>query len=577
MARVSKKSVLNIMYCSAEVEPFAKSGGLGDVLGALPKAVASYGHNVSVVMPKYGSVIKSKYHNQMKYIGYMFVDVNWRHQYCGVFKLEKDNVTYYFIDNEYYFNGDLYCFADNERFTFFSKACLDLVQFLGKRVDVLHCNDWSTALIPVMYDATYRNKPNYENIQLVYTIHNLRYQGWMDENYAKDVTGLPYEFFTRDKLIQGGNVNLMKGGIVFSNMVTTVSPTYAQEIKTDEYSEWLGDVINQYSNKIVGFLNGVDYSLYNPSTDDMIFAKYDVKTHDAGKKLNKTKLQQQLGLPVREDVAVIGLISRLVDQKGIDLLSAILDRLLVEDIQLIVVGTGEHGCEEILRRYGNNYPNKMSANIMFDNTLAHRVYAACDMFLVPSRFEPCGLSQLISLKYGTLPIVRETGGLKDTVMPYNQYTNEGNGFSFTNYNSNDFLYTIKRAIDIYYNDKPAWKGIVERAMKCDYSWDKSCIKYIELYSNLCGIEGNTVKPTKSATKPKATTAKSTKEKAATTKATKSSTAKSTTAKAAKATTAKATTAKSAKATTAKATKSSTAKAKATTAKSKTSKTVKDDN
>lgn len=475
---------MKILYVSAEVEPFAKSGGLGDVLGALPKAIAGEGNDVAVIMPKYTRVIDRKYHEQMQYLGYIYVDLNWRHQYCGIFKLERDGAAYYFLDSEFYFGGDLYCFADYERFAFFSKAVLDTVNFLGESFDVIHCNDWSSALVPVYYDAFYRHMPNMSNIKFVYTIHNLRYQGRMGKGEAQDLTGLSDYYFTEDRLMQGDCVNLMKGAIVFSQAVTTVSDAYVNEIKTDYYGEGLNGVINQYAYKTYGILNGIDYEAYNPVKDKFIYAKYSAKTVKSGKNTNKLQLQQELGLPQDSDTIMIGLISRLVDQKGLHLLDDVMSRLMNARVQLVVLGAGEKRYEDMFRYYAGCHKDKLSANITFNNALAHKIYAACDLFLMPSDFEPCGLSQIISLKYGTLPLVRETGGLKDTITSYNGQTGEGNGFSFANSYSEDFWYTICRALNIYYDHRDVWDDIVQTALKCDYSWKKSSLKYIELYRSL---------------------------------------------------------------------------------------------
>ena len=475
---------MKVLYVSAEVEPFAKSGGLGDVLGALPKAIAKQGAEVSVIMPKYTRVIDAEYQRQMQYLGYFYVDLNWRHQYCGLFKLVKDNVTFYFLDSEYYFGGDLYCFADNERFAFFSKAVLDTVCYLNTSFDVIHCNDWSSALVPVYYDAFYRSLPNMANAKFVYTIHNLRYQGRMGKGEAQDLTGLNEWYFTQDRLMQGDCVNLMQGAIVFSQAVTTVSDTYAREITTDRYGEGLNGVINRYAYKTCGIINGVDYDSYNPAKDKLIYTKYTVKTVKDGKRSNKLALQEELGLPQDADAIMMGVISRLVDQKGLHLLDAVMSRLSGARMQFIVLGTGEKRYEDTFRYYASRYPDKISANITFNNALAHRIYAACDLFLMPSDFEPCGLSQIISLKYGALPLVRETGGLKDTVFSYNDQTRQGNGFSFTNSNADDLWYTLCRAMSVYYDRRAEWDAIVAAAMKCDYSWKKSADKYTDLYNTL---------------------------------------------------------------------------------------------
>ena len=475
---------MRILYVSAEVEPFAKSGGLGDVLGALPKAIAKHDNEVAVVMPKYGRIIEPKYQSEMEYLGYYYVDVAWRHQYCGLFRLVKDNVTYYFLDSEFYFGGDMYCFADNERFAFFAKAALDLVSYLDQPFDVIHCNDWSSGLVPVLFDAFYRGNSLYANTKLVYTIHNLRYQGWMSKAEAQDLTGLSDFYFTQDRLMYGDTVNLMKGAIVFSDAVTTVSDTYAREITTPEFGEYLDGLMNQYAYKTHGILNGVDYKAYNPWWDKHIYQRYSKKGVKDGKIANKLQLQQELGLPQDGEVMMIGLISRLVDQKGLHLVDRVMERLANCRVQFVVLGTGEQRYEDMFRYYQGRYPDKISANIRFNNQLAHKIYAACDLFLMPSDFEPCGLSQIIALKYGTLPLVRETGGLKDTVISYNEYTGKGNGFSFTYSNADDMWYTLCRAMQFYYDKPDVWEQIVHNGLKCSFSWAKSSKKYLALYNSL---------------------------------------------------------------------------------------------
>lgn len=475
---------MNIFYFSAEVEPFAKSGGLGDVIGALPKAVAQKGNNVFVVMPYYCDIIKPKFKVEMQFVGYFYTDVNWRHQYVGVMKLEKDNVTYLFLDNEYYFQGPMYCFADNERFAYFCKAALDLVCWLNVKADVLHCNDWSTALIPVLRHAFYQQRPQLASSKVVYTIHNLRYQGWMSVEEARSLTGLSDWYFSEERTLQNGGVNLMKSAIVFSNAVTTVSPTYAREITQDEFSEGLGNVINKYSYKIQGILNGVDYAVYNPATDSLICKNYNRRNFVSGKAANKQQLQEQLRLPVRPNTPIVGIISRLVDQKGFDMVAQVAEALLQQDVQLVVLGTGESRYENIFCNLAKKYPDKVSANIFFDNALAHKIYSASDFILVPSVFEPCGLTQIIALKYGAVPIVRETGGLKDTVLSYNEQTGEGNGFSFANCNAQDMAFTIRRALYFYGKEAKIYRLLQRRGMAQDFSWKESSEKYCQLYQNL---------------------------------------------------------------------------------------------
>lgn len=476
---------MNIFYFSAEVEPFAKSGGLGDVLGALPKAVAKDKHNkVYVVMPYYCDVIKAQYKCQTEFLGYFYTDVNWRHQYVGVRSIVKDNVNYVFLENEYYFQGPMYCFADNERFAYFCKASLDLVCWLGVKADVLHCNDWSSGLIPVLKHAFYSGNPCLDTAKTVYTIHNLRYQGWMNVEECKDLTGLSDWYFAADRLMHKGGVNVMKGAIVFSDAVTTVSPSYAEEIATDAYGEGLNDVINAHRHKIVGILNGLDYDVNNPQKDKAIFANYTAETAAEGKLINKTELQKRLGLPERAQTALIGLVSRFVDQKGLELVLGILDDVLNRDVQLVVLGTGEKRYENAFNECARIHPDKVSANVFFDNALAHQIYAASDFVLVPSVFEPCGLTQLIALKYGAVPIVRETGGLKDTVTSYNEQTGYGNGFSFTHCNAHDFAYTVNRALNFYYTQIDVYRLLQQRGMGQDFSWKESSKKYVALYKSL---------------------------------------------------------------------------------------------
>ncbi len=474
---------MKLLYLSAEVEPFAKSCGLGDVMGALPKAVAKLGHEVAIAMPLYKDVIAEKFQREMQYVGYFYSDVAWRHQYVGVFTLKVDGVDVYFLDNEYYFKGPMYCFADNERFAYFSRACLDLMSWLNFKADVVHCNDWSTGLVPVLFDAFYKNNDFYRDTKFVYTVHNLKYQGWCGKHELQDLTGLSDWYFAEDRLMHDGCANMMKGALVFSHAITTVSPTYAREITTPEYGCGLEGVINQHIHKVKGVLNGVDYKAYNPYFDKLIAKKFGKKSAEEGKLANKRALQEQLGLPVRDDVPMLALISRLVDQKGLDLVIDQIHNILQRDVQFVLLGTGDY--EKAFYRVGLEYPSKVSANLTFNNKLAHQIYAAADFVLVPSLFEPCGLTQIIGLKYGAVPIVRETGGLKDTVLSYNEHTGEGNGFSFTHYNAHDFGYTVHRALD-FYGDKAVFEKIRQTGMNCNYSWRVSSRTYLKLYKSLKG-------------------------------------------------------------------------------------------
>lgn len=471
--------------CSSEAAPFAKTGGLGDVLGALPQALAKLGNDVRVVLPKYGC-IPEEYKSEMEFLFFIYVPLGWRRKYCGVFQLKKDGVTYYFLDNEYYF-GDVYLYKwnDLERFAFYDKACLEILPKLDFKPDVIHAHDWQAGMVPVLLNAYYVRDVFYQGIKTMFTIHNLRYQGIYSIDIVSDFFSLGPQFFTEDKLEFHGCANLLKGGIVYSDYVTTVSPTYAEEIKTPLGGEKLEGLLSARSNSLFGIINGLDYSVYNPKTDKSIYENYDVKTVKTKKKINKIKLQEQLGLPIDGEKAMIGIVSRLVDQKGFDIIAAAMGELMSMDIQIVVVGTGDAKYEEMFRQTAWYNPTKMSANIMFSNDLAHKVYAASDLFLMPSMFEPCGLSQLIAFAYGTIPIVRETGGLKDTVKPYNKFTGEGNGFSFYPYNANDMAYTIRMALG-YFADKKVWDKLVTNAMKLDFSWKNSAQEYNNLYKNLIG-------------------------------------------------------------------------------------------
>lgn len=476
---------MKICFISAEVEPYAKSGGLGDVLGALPKALAK-NNDVRVIMPKY-RVISERYTKHMKQVlNNVEVVLGWRRQSCNVWQYyDESGVVYYFIDSTFYYGGDtLYDPFDLERFSFFSKAALEVLEHLNFRADILHCNDWSTALVPVFWDCFYSSRPFYSNMRSVLTLHNLKYQGNFDIGDVMDKTGLPGYYFTHDKLEFYGRANLLKGGIVYANEITTVSPSYAEEIKTEQYGEGLQQLIRARSNHLHGILNGVDYSVYNPQTDSFIAKNYTIENYEEGKRENKKKLREELGLPNVMGAPIVGLVSRLYDQKGLDLVFCVMNEILREDLQLVVLGTGEKNYEDMFRYFASEYPEKLSAVIGFDNALAHKIYASADMFLMPSRFEPCGLSQIISMKYGTLPIVREVGGLKDTVQSYNEITKNGNGFSFSQYNANDMLYTLRRALCFFYDKEDDYKRIVLNAMNANFSWENSANKYMKIYNEL---------------------------------------------------------------------------------------------
>jgi starch synthase len=472
-----------ILMVSAEAVPFAKTGGLADVAGSLPSVLNSMGCDVRIIMPQYKN-IPDHLKDKIRHIKFIFIPVGWRNQYCGINEAEYNGIKFYFIDNEYYFGRDgLYGYYDDaERFAFFSRAVLDSLEQIDFEPDVIHCHDWQTGMIPVLLENQYKSREKFSNVKTVFTIHNLQYQGVFPSSMLTELFGLGTELFTNDKLEFYGNINYMKGGLVYSNKLSTVSPSYAMEIQNSFYGEGLEGLLRARNHELWGIINGIDYKDYNPEADKYIFETYNLKD-TRGKKYNKAKLQETLGLEVREDVPVIGLISRLVSQKGLDLIECVFDSIKDMDVQFVILGTGDRKYEELFKNAAVSNPRRISANIKFDNMLAHRIYAGSDMFLMPSLFEPCGLGQLISLRYGTIPIVRETGGLKDTVKSYNEFTNEGNGFSFANYNAHDMLYAIKMAVSCYYK-KDVWDGLVTRAMGCDFSWNSSASKYLELYNSL---------------------------------------------------------------------------------------------
>lgn len=473
-----------ILFAASEAAPFIKSGGLGDVIGSLPKAIANKNTEVAVVVPLHEG-IGTEYREKMTYITHIFVPVAWRSQYCGIFKYEDKDVTWYFIDNEYYFKrgNALYgCYDDAERFAFFSSAVLEILPYIDYYPDIIHCHDWQTALIPIFYKLKYFNRNNYENIKLIYTIHNIEYQGVFDRAIVEDVLGISVDEFDNGFLEFGGAVNLMKAAIVCSDRVTTVSESYAEEIQTSEYAHGLDGILRQEAYKLSGIVNGIDLKAFDPSKDKRIFYKFSKKDL-SGKAKNKAALQALVNLPVDENIPVIGMVTRLVSHKGLDLVSAIIDELLEENVQLIVVGTGDWKYEQFLRDKQWQYPFKLSVNIAFNSELAQKVYAGADMFLMPSRSEPCGLAQMIALRYGTIPIVRKTGGLRDTIVRYDETTGEGNGFLFEEYDASAMLSEIRQACKLY-NYKQAWNTLIENGVNTDFSWKKSAKKYNELYDNL---------------------------------------------------------------------------------------------
>ena len=478
----------NILFVASECAPFIKTGGLADVVGSLPKSFNKDEFDCRVVMPKY-MCMKWEFVQRLEYVTHFYMNLNWRSQYVGVFKVVHDGVTIYMIDNEYYFGGDKpygETKRDIEKFSFFSRAALSILPVIGFRPDVIHCHDWQTGLVPVYLKDCFAEGEFYRGIKSVMTIHNLKFQGIWDIKTVRDIAGLSDYYFTSDKLKYYDDANLLKGGIVYADHVTTVSNTYAEEIKTPFYGEGLDGLMRARSNCLSGIVNGIDYDIYNPETDPYITKNFNVDTFRKEKKANKRRLQQDLGLDVDDKKFMIGCVSRLTDQKGFDLIAYIMDELCQDDIQLIVLGTGEEKYENMFRHFDWKYHNKVSAQIYYSEEMSRRIYASCDAFLMPSLFEPCGLSQLMSLRYGTLPIVRETGGLRDTVEPYNEFENRGTGFSFSNYNAHEMLGTIRYAKDTFYNKKREWNKMVDRAMMADFSWNVSARKYEDIYRYLLG-------------------------------------------------------------------------------------------
>lgn len=478
-----------ILFASSEAVPFIKTGGLADVAGSLPKYFDKEEYDVRVMLPKY-LCIRDDLRKQMKFKNEFDVKMNWRTQYAGIDEMEYDGITYYFIDNEFYFAGPApygEMYQDSEKFAYFSRAVLEALPVIGFCPDLIHCHDWQTGLIPVYLKAYYADQEFYKDIKTVMTIHNLKFQGRWIMSEIKDVTGLGDEYFTDDKLELYGDGSFLKGGIVYADAVTTVSDTYAEEIKTPFYGEGLDGLLKARSGDLRGIVNGIDYEEYNPKTDKHIEVNYDVTDFRKNKIKNKRALQRELGLVPDDGKLLIGMVSRLTSQKGLDLVSYVMDELCAnENVELVVLGTGEEQYENMFRHFAWKYEGRVSANIFYSEALSHKVYAACDAFLMPSLFEPCGLSQLMSLRYGTLPIVRETGGLKDTVEPYNEYEKTGTGFSFANYNAHEMLDAINYAQHIYFDKKREWNKMVERAMKADFSWKASAKKYEEMYDWLIG-------------------------------------------------------------------------------------------
>lgn len=482
MADSSKK--MQIVFASAECAPFVKTGGLGDVAGSLPAALVRAGAEVIVMVPKYAT-IKDEYKAQMEHFSDFYVSLGWRNEYCGLEKLEHDGVTYMFIDNERYFAGDYPYgfFDDGERFAFFSKAITESLQHLpaGFECDILHCNDWQTALAPVFLREFYQGLPLYERVKTVFSIHNVAFQGQFSDTVMEDILGVAHIPAAASQLrCDACSINYMLGALRYADAITTVSPTYANEIQTPEFGEGLDGVLRERSYALQGILNGIDVAGFDPATDKRIAANYTVEDR-SGKAVCKAKLQEELGLEVRDDRPLMVMVTRLTRQKGLDLVMYALDRILAGGVQVAVLGTGDRDYEDGLRYFQDKYPGTMAARIEFDPALSQRMYAAADMFLMPSKFEPCGLSQIIAMRYGTLPIVRETGGLKDTVQPYNEFTGEGTGFSFSNFNGDEMGDAVFRAARLFWDNREAWNQLVTQAMSQDFSWTRSADKYLDLY------------------------------------------------------------------------------------------------
>ncbi|WMJ87687.1 glycogen synthase GlgA [Anaerocolumna sp. MB42-C2] len=476
----------SVLYMASECVPFIKTGGLADVVGSLPKYINKEEFDIRVMLPKY-KVIPEVFKEKMIYKTNFYMDLSWRSQYIGLFELEYSGIIFYFIDNEFYFTGNTpygNIYEDIEKFAFYCKACLSALPILGFKPEIIHCHDWQTGLLPVYLKDRFMENEFYKDIKTIMTIHNLKFQGVWDVNTIKDITGLSDYYFTPDKLEAYGNANYLKGGIVYADYITTVSKSYSEEIKTPFYGEGLDGLMRARSNDLTGIVNGIDYEEYNPMTDPLIYHNYDQTNFRKLKIKNKRDLQEELGLAAGDKKFMIGIVSRLTDQKGFDLIDSIIEELCSEDTQLVVLGTGEQKYENLFRHYAWKYGDRVSANIYYSDERAHKIYAGCDAFLMPSLFEPCGLSQLISLRYGTVPIVRETGGLRDTVEPYNEFEKTGTGFSFTNYNAHEMLFVIRYAKNIYFNARKEWNKLIDRGMSKDFSWNNSAKLYEELYKKI---------------------------------------------------------------------------------------------
>ncbi len=474
---------MKILFVASEAAPFVRSGGLGDVAGALPKALNELGHDCRVILPFYKEEIKAEFQHNLRFVASTYVDLSWRRQYCGLYEAVYDGVTFYFVDNEYYFkrNGLYGHFDDGERFAFFSKAVLEVLPLADFCPDVIHANDWHTALVPVFLDVFYREREEYKHTKTVFTIHNIEFQGKYGEGLIRDILGLPES--ASSLVMMGDCVNYMKGGIESANAVTTVSETYAGEIMDPFYSYGLEGILSARSFKLHGVINGIDQTVYDPAKDPRLFENYSVKNYAKGKAANKKALSELIDLPYMPDRPLVAMVSRLTEQKGMDLVGAVIDDVMRADTQVVILGTGDWKYENMIKSVESRYPNKFRAILAFSGDLASKLYGASDIFLMPSKFEPCGLSQLIAMRYGTIPVVRETGGLKDTVPAFNPETGEGKGFTFKTYNAYDMLDAIWRAYACYF-DKANWDKVVKNAMKSDFSWKVSAKKYVEIYKGL---------------------------------------------------------------------------------------------
>lgn len=480
-----------ILFVASECVPFIKTGGLADVCGALPKEFDKKYWDVRVVIPNY-SCIPEHFRNQFEYVTHFYLSSGpyVQDRYVGVLKYTFDNVTYYFIDNQEFYSGFTPYTSDTkfgiEKFTFFDKAVLSMLPLIDFKPDIIHCHDWQTGLLPVYLKNEFAANPFFWGIKSIITIHNLKFQGIWDKEWVQGVSGLTDDLFTPDKLEFNKDANMLKGGLVYADYITTVSDSYANEIQTDYYGEGLNGLLSARHFDMQGIVNGIDYNAYDPDTDGKIYCHYNAENFRKKKFNNKLKLQEELGLAVDKKKYMIGLISRLTDQKGLDLINHVMEGIIDDYTQFVVIGTGDPQYENMFRHYAWKYPDRVSANICYSDDLAHKLYAAADAFLMPSRFEPCGLTQLISFRYGTVPIVRETGGLRDTVKAYNEYENSGDGFSFSNYNADEMLSVINYSKHIFFDKKREWNQMVDRGMANDFSWNASKYKYEGLYNYLLG-------------------------------------------------------------------------------------------